>query len=87
MGCRTRGVITTGNLSPSFIYAIRPDMAGMSPAWVVYFGVADVHASAAKVQALGGTVLNGPIEMAGYPFATCQDPQGAMFFILGQPAA
>jgi predicted enzyme related to lactoylglutathione lyase len=49
---------------------------------LIYFGVDDFDASLAKVQVLGGKVLSGPREHAGYRFALVQDPQGAVFFIM-----
>lgn len=60
-----------------------PDIA--HPGWVTYFGSADVPADAARVQQLGGAVLYGPTVMGGYPFATCRDPQGGVFLIMGAP--
>lgn len=57
------------------------------PGWVVYFASADVTADTARVQELGGAVTYGPAVMSGYPFATCKDPQGGIFLLVGAPAA
>ncbi|MCP4897433.1 MAG: VOC family protein [bacterium] len=49
-------------------------------AWLYYVTVDDVHTSVEKVRDLGGTVINGPMEVPGGEFiAQCIDPQGAMF--------
>ena len=55
------------------------DMPG-PPAWLYYFAVADVNASAGHVKELGGQVLVGPIEVPGGDLIIqAMDPQGAMF--------
>jgi predicted enzyme related to lactoylglutathione lyase len=61
---------------------ITPEMGAMPPTWVIYFGVADLDASLARVQELGGAIVAGPLEHAGYRYAMVQDPQGAMFYIM-----
>ena len=59
----------------------KPDEMPMS-AWLFYIRVPDVTAAVAKVQELGGTVLNGPMEVPGGDMvAQCVDPQGAAFAI------
>lgn len=52
----------------------------MPPNWAVYFMVADIAATVAKAQELGGTVVV-PTTKAGEmgTFAVIQDPQGAIF--------
>lgn len=47
--------------------------------WMVYFGVADVDATYAKVLANGGRELVSPTPFPGGRFAIVSDPQGAMF--------
>lgn len=50
------------------------------PFWLVFFGTADITASAAKVPAHGGKVLAPPMAIEGIgEFAVAQDPQGAVF--------
>ncbi len=53
------------------------------PNWSVYFNVADIDASAAKAQELGGNLLM-PVTPAGEigRFAIVQDPQGAIFSMI-----
>jgi predicted enzyme related to lactoylglutathione lyase len=52
--------------------------AGARPSWVTYIAVADVEATAAKVEGLGGVVLNAPREIPGAGrTATIMDAQGA----------
>jgi predicted enzyme related to lactoylglutathione lyase len=51
--------------------------------WTPYFGSADVDATAAKVQELGGTVLVPPTDIPEVGrFAVISDPQGAFFSII-----
>jgi predicted enzyme related to lactoylglutathione lyase len=57
-----------------------PEMAGIPPAWSIYFRIDDVHAGAERVKANGGQVLNGPMEVPGDDWiVNCMDPQGAAF--------
>lgn len=50
------------------------------PHFMLYFKVADVGPKAAQVKALGGQILNGPMEVPGGDFiVNCLDPQGAAF--------
>jgi predicted enzyme related to lactoylglutathione lyase len=57
-----------------------PPEAGAPPHWLGYVGVDNVDATAARVVALGGTVLRPATEIpnAG-TFAVVADPQGAAF--------
>lgn len=49
-------------------------------AWLYYAMVDDVHAKVEEVKKLGGTLLNGPMEVPGGDFvAQFMDPQGAAF--------
>jgi len=51
-------------------------------AWLFYIRVPDVNAAVDKVKELGGTVLNGPMEVPGGDWiAQCTDPQGAAFAV------
>jgi predicted enzyme related to lactoylglutathione lyase len=53
-----------------------------APCWLYYITVDDVEHSVEQVKAMGGRVLNGPMEVpGGDKVAQCQDPQGAMFAI------
>jgi len=67
--------------------AIPPMMEGVPPHWHVYFGVDDVAESAARVTALGGTVLSGPMDTPVGPMATVRDPQGAVFSLFATAGA
>jgi hypothetical protein len=60
-----------------------PEGMPMPPSWTVYYNVSDCDASVTKVQELGGQVFVGPNAMEGVgKFATCADPQGAVFAII-----
>jgi predicted enzyme related to lactoylglutathione lyase len=52
----------------------------MPPSWSVYFMVADIQATVAKAQALGGKIFVPPTQAGEMgTFAVIQDPQGAVF--------
>lgn len=60
-----------------------PDGSPFGTTWVVYFGVADVDAMAAKVEKLGGSIHMEPQDIPGVGrFAFAADPQGAMFYLM-----
>ncbi len=50
--------------------------------WMVYFNVASIADSVAKVVELGGTVIVEPFPAGPGLIAVIQDPQGAMFSLL-----
>ena len=55
------------------------------PLWLYYFNVGDIDAAAKRVEAGGGQILNGPIEVPGGRWIVqCTDPQGAMFALAGK---
>jgi predicted enzyme related to lactoylglutathione lyase len=49
------------------------------PNWLVYFGTEEIDAALAKVDALGGSKLAGPIDIGIAKIAVVVDPQGAVF--------
>jgi predicted enzyme related to lactoylglutathione lyase len=54
------------------------------PFWLHYFNVDDIGAAAKRVEAGGGRILQGPIELPdGCWIARCADPQGALFALQG----
>ena len=54
------------------------------PFWLYYFNVDDIGAAAKRVNAGGGWILQGPIELpAGCWIVRCADPQGALFALQG----
>lgn len=54
------------------------------PHWLPYFGVPGVTAAKAAVEASGGKVLHGPVEVPGGAFIVmAQDPRGAGFAVVG----
>jgi hypothetical protein len=64
-----------------------PEMpAEMPPMWGVYFAVADVDASVAKAQELGGALFMGPMDIEPGRFAVLADDQGVMFNIITMAA-
>jgi len=60
-----------------------PQDAGMPSMWIVYFAVEDADAVIERAQSLGGTLLNGPIDIPSVGrFAILLDPQGAVFAVI-----
>jgi predicted enzyme related to lactoylglutathione lyase len=55
------------------------------PFWLYYFNIGDIDAAAERVKSGGGTILEGPVEVAsGSWIVRCTDPQGAMFALEGK---
>jgi hypothetical protein len=67
------------------IGAIMPKMPEMPVSlWNHYIGVDDIDRAVAAVNAGGGQIVNGPMEIPGGEFAlNGVDPQGAMFGLVG----
>jgi predicted enzyme related to lactoylglutathione lyase len=59
-----------------------PAPEGAPPGWLPYFGHEDVDSLVEQVPALGGQVLNGPVQVPAGRFAAFADPQGAAFSVL-----
>jgi predicted enzyme related to lactoylglutathione lyase len=57
-----------------------PEMEGVPPNWGFYFRVPDVNAGGERIEAGGGQVTNGPMEVPGGGWiVNAVDPQGAAF--------
>ncbi len=60
-----------------------PQMPAEAPDhWAVYFSVADIDATLAKLKELGGSVMMGPMPIEPGILAIVFDPQGAMFNVM-----
>jgi uncharacterized protein len=56
-----------------------------APFWLYYFNVGDIDATAQRVKACGGEILDGPYQVSGGSWIVrCADPQGAVFALEGQ---
>jgi predicted enzyme related to lactoylglutathione lyase len=56
--------------------------------WLYYFNVDDINAAKIRVLTSGGMVLNGPQEVpSGQWIIQAQDPQGALFALVGPNTA
>ena len=54
-----------------------------APCWLYYFNVDAIDAAASRVQAGGGAILNGPMEVpGGHWIVQCRDPQSAAFCLV-----
>ena len=63
----------------------KPAQMPAPPHWLLYIRVPDVGKAAERVKALGGKILNGPMDVPGGDrVVQCMDPQGAAF-ALHQP--
>ena len=66
------------------IGAMMTNPPGMPAGWRFAFGVRDVDEAAAKIEAGGGTVHHGPVEVPGGDrVVMASDPQGADFMAVG----
>jgi uncharacterized protein len=55
------------------------------PFWLFYFNIGDIDAAAERVEAAGGQVFEGPLELPGGSWVVrCRDPQGAAFALQGK---
>lgn len=61
---------------------VPPMPADMPPHWLVYFAVADVDASVAKAQELGGSVVAPRMDSPAGPFAVLSGPDGSFFGVI-----
>lgn len=60
----------------------KPAVAPM-PFWLYYFNIADIAVAVERVTALGGKILQGPVDVpGGNRVARCEDPQGAIFALI-----
>ena len=64
----------------------RDTNANVPPAWLLYFAVDDVEASAARCVELGGEILDGPRDMGGGQFCVIRDPAGAVCALYRPPS-
>lgn len=91
-GWQADEVMDTGEMGPYHLFrhqgAQLGGMMGLGPSpypnWLCYFGVDDLAAAMAQVNAMGGTVPMGPVEVPGPALiAVVQDNQGAWFAMVG----
>jgi predicted enzyme related to lactoylglutathione lyase len=69
-GVQTGGIMTDANFP--------------HPAWTYYIMVEDIDAAKGRVESSGGRILYGPQQVPGGQYIlNCQDPQGAMFSLVG----
>jgi predicted enzyme related to lactoylglutathione lyase len=53
--------------------------------WLYYFNVSDFDAAVGRITACGGVIVYGPMEVPGGGWVVhAQDPQGAVFALVGQ---
>ncbi len=66
------------------VLALNADMiaGGARPIWIGYLHVADVDAAVAAIEADGGTVQMGPMDIEVGRIAMVTDPQGAPFYVM-----
>jgi len=71
-------ILSAGGEVVTGICHARDTNANVPPAWLLYFAVEDVAASATRCVELGGEVLDGPRDMGGGQFCVIRDPVGAI---------
>ncbi|MGI8522635.1 MAG: VOC family protein [Nocardioides sp.] len=68
--------------------ALPPQTDGVPPHWNIYFYVADVDASCAQAESLGGSALAPAFDAPGVGrMAMLRDPQGATFWVMNEKQA
>ena len=66
------------------IGALMPLPPGASPRWTFYWRTADIDAAKARIEAAGGTITNGPIQVPGDEWVIeATDPLGVPFGMAG----
>jgi predicted enzyme related to lactoylglutathione lyase len=73
------GVYTMFQSAGDDVGAVYQAPQGVPTHWGVYFAVADVAASAAQVETLGGKITMGPMDIGAGIMVVAQDPQGVHF--------
>jgi uncharacterized protein len=77
----TYQLFATGN-GPVGGMMTKPDMIPL-PYWGYYFNVPGIDSAATRVNAGGGKVMNGPMQVPGGQWIVqCLDPQGAVFALV-----
>ncbi len=71
------GVSVGGRLGAGMM--LLPADAPAPPHWLVYFGIDDIDAAAAKIGESGGALLVPKTAVPGGEIVVAQDPQGAVF--------
>ncbi|MBD3785577.1 MAG: VOC family protein [Sphingomonadales bacterium] len=75
-----------GKMGAAMVAGVMPlalSPPGTPPNWMIYIGVEDCDAVAARVEGLGGKVWADPADIPGTGrFAVLGDPQGAVFGVL-----
>ncbi len=83
MGSMRYTTFTNDGRPAGGMYQPSGEQAGMPPAWLVYFAVADCDASAAQAHSLGAAEIAPPADIPGIGrFSILADPQGAPFAII-----
>jgi len=80
-------LLKRGSENAGGMMAITKEMQGVPPHWMVYYGVADVDATVAKAQSLGGSLVMPAWDTPGVGrIAILKDPTGAKFSVIkGDP--
>jgi uncharacterized protein len=73
------GVYTMFQSGGDDVGAVYQAPPGVPTHWGVYFSVADVNASAAQIEPLGGKIIMGPMDIGAGVMVAAQDPQGVPF--------
>ena len=80
-------VLKVGDKGIAGLSKIGPEQEGTPPNWATVFSVADTDASVARAQELGAELLVPPMDLPDIGrFAVLQDPVGAVFQVLANPA-
>lgn len=79
----TYTVLKVGDEAVGGMMPMPPQAQGAPPHWGTYVTVADVDATAALAEALGGKLIVPPTDIPGVGrFSVLQDPQGAVLSVI-----
>ena len=78
MGGRTYHMFKAGDRAVAGMIELPPDAESMPVMWMGYVTVANLEASVAKAEKLGGKVLKGITAITMGRFAILSDPQGGV---------
>ncbi len=83
MGERTYTIAKSNNTEVAGMMGTPPEAEGMPARWGAYVSVANVDASAASAEKLGGTVIVEPRDIPGVGrICVIADPQGAIISMI-----
>ena len=83
LGAMDYTIFKSGEISVGGMMQRTEEMGDVPSHWLIYFAVEDCDGAVSRVRELGGTRVEGPMEVPGVGrFARVADPEGAMFAVI-----